>query len=150
MDPDPTPEELERLRKEKEEKELALEVERVKKEYAEKQKKKKEKGKDKDKEEGQKEKEKEKEKDKDKEEDKPPKAEETTLEAKKTDEEPRIFRLHKYGPRYFPLSCITYLVDRAIFDTRLRRVRQQQITKTSQDRVRSPIAFPSVPKNDLV
>lgn len=145
MDPDPTPEELEKLRKEKEEKELALEVERVKKEYAEKQKKK-GKGKDKDKEEG----EKEKEKDKDKEEDKPPKAEETTLEAKKTDEEPRIFRLHKCGPRYFRLSCITDLVDRAIFDTRLRRVRQHQITKTNQDRVRSPIAFPSVPKNDLV
>lgn len=147
MDPDPTPEELEKLRKEKEEKELVQEVERLKKEYAEKQKKKKDKGKDKDKkEEG----EKEKDKDKDKEEDKPPKVEETTLEAKKTDEEPRIFRLHKCGPRYFPLSCITNLVNRTIFETRLRRVRQQQITKINQDRVRSPIAFPSVPKNDLI
>lgn len=149
MDPDPTPEELEKLRKENEEKELAEEVEKVKKEYAEKQKKKKEKEKEKDKkEEG--EKEKEKDKDKDKEEDKPPKAEEKTLEAKKTDEEPRVFRLHKCGLRYFPPLCITNPADRTIFENRLRRIRQQQMTKINQDRVRSPIAFPSVPKNDLL
>ncbi|KAL0636707.1 hypothetical protein Q9L58_004315 [Maublancomyces gigas] len=127
VDPDPTPEELEKRRKEKEEKELAEEVEKVKREYAEKQKKK---GKGKDKDKGDKEKEKEKEKEEDK--DKPPKEEEPVQEAKKTDEEPRIFRLHK-----------------TIFETRIRRVRQQQIAKLNQERVRSSSAFPSVPRNDL-
>lgn len=100
MDPDPTPEELEKRRKEKVEKELAEEVEKVKKEYAEKQKKKEEKEKDKDKKEDDDEKKKEKEKIQEGDKDKLPNVEETAPEAKKTDE-PRIFRLHTYGLRYF-------------------------------------------------
>lgn len=147
VDPDPTPEELEKRRKEKEEKELAEEVEKVKREYAEKQKKK-GKGKDKDKK-GDKEKETEKDKEEDKE--KPPKEEETAQEVKKTGEEPRIFRLHKYGLRIvFLPRALTNFVYRTIFETRVRRVRQQQIAKLNQERIRSSSAFPSVPSNDLV
>lgn len=154
VDPDPTPEELEKRRKEKEEKELAEEVEKLKKEYEEKQKKKKEKGKDKEKskdkdKKGNDEKDKE-EKDKEEEKDKKQKAEETTLEAKKIDEEPRIFTLHKYLFCTPPSPPCTNNHGRAFFETRLRRFRQQQIARLNQERIRSPSVFPSVPRGDPV
>ncbi|KAH0613110.1 uncharacterized protein H6S33_009490 [Morchella sextelata] len=131
VDPEPTPEELDRKRKEAEERMLAEEIERVKKEYEENQRKKKEKD------EGEKEKEKEKDEEKDKKENeekekgKGKKETSPPVEPKKA-EEPRIFTLHK-----------------TIFDSRMRRWKQQQISKLNQERLRSS-AFPSVPKGDPV
>jgi len=125
------PSEEERKRRQEEEK-----IERVRKELEERQKKKKmekEEEERKKKEEGkEKEKEKEKEKVKDKDKGKEEEKEKEKEREEKKDEpakidEPRIFTLHK-----------------TIFDTRVRRYRQQQISKLNQERLRTN-AFPSVP-----
>ncbi|KAK1982491.1 VPS4-associated protein 1 [Colletotrichum cereale] len=119
----------------KKKKELEEEVERVKKEYEEKQKKKKKEKEEKDKE---KEKEKEKEKGKDdkknedekKEEDaKSPEKDGSETPTPSTEEEPRVFALHKN-----------------FYGIRLEKKRQMEIAKRNRERLQQPNLFPSVPK----
>ncbi|RPB28476.1 DUF1742-domain-containing protein [Terfezia boudieri ATCC MYA-4762] len=129
--PAPSAEELEIKRKEALEKEIEL----VKKEYEEKQKRKKEKEKEK------KEKSKEEKHKKDEEtQNKEAKREEVkqgvdkndTLSEVKKEEDPKVFALH-----------------RNFFDIRLQRLRQQQAAKRTRDLLKTPGAFPAVPKGPI-
>ncbi|WYZ43365.1 hypothetical protein EsH8_VI_001064 [Colletotrichum jinshuiense] len=119
----------------KKKKELEEEVERVKKEYEEKQKKKKEKEKEekdkaagKDKEKGKDDKKTGEEK-KDNDSKEADKDDGATTPTPSTEEEPRVFALHKN-----------------FYAMRLEKKRQMEIAKRNRERLQQPNLFPSVPK----
>ncbi|KAI9780880.1 MAG: hypothetical protein M1839_006507 [Geoglossum umbratile] len=137
----PIIDEKEAAAKKKKKEELEQEVERVKKEYEDKQNKKKEKEKGKG-EQKDKEKKKEDKKDnastgkgKEKEEDDKAKsgtAEESSTQAEKEEDAPRVYSLHK-----------------TFYQARLNRARNAEITRRNKERLRNPSLFPSVPNSDL-
>lgn len=137
----PTPEELKKAADEKLKKELE---EEVKKEYEEKMKRKKEK--EKEKKDGDKDK-----KDEEKKGDEGDKKKDG--EEKKEDEKPVTgkFKLSSYVSHFVTKNAPTQRMgdvltyNRRFYDTRMNRIRQQEIQKRNQEILRNPMAFPSVP-----
>ncbi|KAI5809675.1 VPS4-associated protein 1 [Peziza echinospora] len=132
--PVPTPEDLEKRRKEA----LDKEIERVRKEWEDKQKRKQEKEKEKEKEKGKDEDTKKKEKEKKEKEDKE-KKEKEDKEKKEKEEEAAA---KKEPPKQ-------YALHRDLYNMRLSRLRQIQAAKRTREILKTPGAFPAVPKGPI-